>query len=296
MIARLFAFFLCLSLATAGPAQRVVSLPLATPWLGLPQIPVTLNGNVEGQFIVDTAASDTVLTDTMISRLGLTGQGAPAELAGATGNSSIHFYELTSIRLGPREYRALEAYSFPQLAAPVEADGLIGADILRRHVVEFDLPGQRLRLFDRHANFVRASGRWAVIPFYERADGLLLVPVSIGRVTMPALLDTGAVQNIVNHEAARRLGLRLFPDSDSREPITGASGHVQNMNQIEVSRFAVGDLAFGASRVGITDLAVFDTLDIGDGPAMLLSAQAFGDRRFIIDYPRNRLLIAREPG
>ena len=110
---------------------------------------------------------------------------------------------------------------------------------------------------------------------------------------MRVRLDTGAVQNIVNHEAARQIGLHLFPDSASREPITGASGHVQDMNQLEISHFRIGNLAFGNSRVGITDLTVFDTLDIGDEPAMLLSAKAFADRRFVIDYPRNRLLIER---
>jgi predicted aspartyl protease len=296
MIIRFLMLIVGLVVATASPAQRVTSLPLTAPWLGLPQIPVTLNGDVDALFIVDTAASETVLTDSIIARLGLSGRGEPAELSGATGNSAIKFYELASMRLGAREYLGLGAYSLPSLASPVESDGLIGADILRRHVVEFDLPSQRLRLFDGRTNFGQADGSWAIIPFHERADGLLIVPVSIGSVTMPALLDTGAVQNIVNHEAARQLGLRLFPDSESREAITGASGHVQDMNQLEVSRFRIGDLAFGTSRVGITDLAVFDTLNIGDGPAMLLSAEAFSDRRFIIDYPRNRLLIQRNPG
>lgn len=295
MMFRILSLLTLLCLATASPAQRVTSLPITTPWLGLPQVPVTLNSSVRAHFIVDTAASETLLTDRIIAELGLNGRGEPAELAGATGRSAILFYRLRSLRLGTREYRSLGAYSFPRLAAPVEADGLIGADVLRRHVVEFDMPGQRLRLFDHRTDFTRANDRWAVVPFHERADGLLIVPVSIGRITMPALLDTGAVQNIVNHEAARQLGLTLFPDSDSREPITGVSGHVQDMNQLEISRFRIGDFNFGASRVGITDLAVFDTLEISDGPAMLLSADALTDRRFIIDYPRNRLLIERNP-
>ena len=44
--------------------------------------------------------------------------------------------------------------------------------------------------------------------------------------------------------------------------------------------------------MGIADLAIFDTLEISDGPAMLLSADAFAGRRFIVDYPRNRILVA----
>jgi predicted aspartyl protease len=293
MFARLLALLVLLGLATAADAQRVTSLPLEAPWLGLPQVPVTLNDRVTGHFIVDTAASETLLTESMIALLGLRDTGEPAEVEGATGSSAIRFYRLASLSLGPRRFPRIGAYSFPRLAAPVEADGLIGADILRRHVVEFDMTGRRLRLFDPHTDFARAGGDWAVIPFYERPDGLILIEVSIGRVRMPALLDTGAVQNIVNREAARRIGIRLFPGSESREPITGASGHVQQMNQLTVSHFRIGGAQFGRSRLGITDLAIFDTLGIGDGPAMLLSAEALSSHRFVIDYPRNRLLIER---
>lgn len=57
---------------------------------------------------------------------------------------------------------------------------------------------------------------------------------------------------------------------------------VMVMNQLEISHFR------------ITDLAKFDTIKIGDGPAMLLSAEALAKRRFIIDYPRNRLLVERD--
>jgi predicted aspartyl protease len=293
MLARLSALVLALGLAASAQAQRVTSLPLDAPWLGLPQVPVTLNDRVTGRFIVDTAASETVLTDATIARLGIAGSGEPAEVEGATGSSAILFYRLASLRLGERRFQRIGAFGFPRLASPVEADGLIGADLLRRHVVEFDLARQRLRLFDPRTDFARSGADWAIIPFYERRDGLILIEVQIGRLRIPALLDTGAVQNIVNREAARQIGLRSFPGSEGSEPITGASGHVQDMTQLIVSQFSIGSARFGRSRLGVTDLAIFDTLGIGDGPAMLLSAEALSNHRFVIDYPRNRLLIER---
>ncbi len=293
MFLRLFLALTGLYAAIAAPAQAAV-LPLETPWLGLPQTEVVLNDRVTAQMIVDTAASGTMLSEDVVERLGLSRAGRSATIAGATGANRADYYRLRSLRLGPYLYRRLGAYGFPQLAAPVESDGLLGADILRRHVVEFDMPGRRLVLHGPRAD-IGGSNRaaWHMIPTSRRADGLMLVQARIGHVTMPALIDTGAVQSFINREAARRLGLRFVPESASIAPITGVSGHVQNMNQMEISRFSVGDVEFGASRMGVADLAIFDALEVGDGPAMMLSADVLSDRRFVLDYPRGRLLIER---
>ena len=57
--------------------------------------------------------------------------------------------------------------------------------------------------------------------------------------------------------------------------------------------FAIGEAGFGPSRLGVVDLAIFDTLGLDHGPAMILSAESLGEHRFVIDYPRSRLLIER---
>lgn len=289
MIARLIALLAALA---AVPLQAAVVLPVERPWLGLPQVEATLNGRVTGRFIVDTAASETVLTDRMIAQLGLR-RGEPARVTGTTGSASLERYRLAEIALGRRVYSDLGAYSFPRLSAPVGADGLIGADILRRQAVEFDLPQGRMILHDRDPDIVRPAGGWAEIPAIRQRNGFLLVEVRIGRVTMPALIDTGATQNFVNLPAARALNLRVLPDSESRTAVTGASGHVQVMNQFDLSGFEMGGLRFGASRLGVVDLELFDSLGLGRRPAMILSLEALADRRFVLDYPNGRILIAR---
>ena len=296
MIFRLLLWCALASLAVTAPAQRTTDLRIDRPWLGLPQVPVTLNNRVEANFIVDTAASETIMTDAVIARLRLRPTGEPAELSGATGSSSLAHYRLDSLQLGNRRYRQLGAYSFPPLAAPVETDGLLGTDVLRRHVVELDMPRGRMRLHGRRIDFLQFEGEgvWDAVPVLQRRDGFLIVNVRIGRLRIPALIDTGAVQNFVNEEAARQLGLRFVPDSASRTGITGASGHVQTMNQLELSGFSVGNTDFGPSRLGVTDLAIFETLGMAGRPAMILSAEVLADRRVILDYPRSRLLIERQ--
>lgn len=293
MFVRLLACLALFGLAAGAAAQPSSVLPLERPWLGLPQTNVVLNGHVAARMIVDTAASATVIGDDTIARLGLEGRGRPATVSGATGSNAAQYYRLRSLQLGPHLYRRIGAYGLPALAAPVEADGLLGADILRQHVVEFDMPGRRLIFHDPRTDVPALDGRiWDAIATGRRSDGFMLVEVSIGALTMPALIDTGAVQNFINREAARQLGLRFVPESDSIAPITGVSGHVQEINQLEISRFSIGEVEFGASRVGVADLAIFDALEL-DGPAMLLSAEVLADRRFVIDYPRSRLLIER---
>ena len=295
---RLLGFLLLLGLSAClgaqAPPPSSASLPVSRPWLGLPQVPVTVNGGYRANFIVDSAASGTVLTPRMIGRLGLEGRGERATVSGSTGNASSRFYRLSTLRVGPYLYRRVGAYGLPPDAAPVEADGLLGADTLRRHVVEFDMPRGRMTLHSRMTDLARQRG-WSIIPAGEQPNGFLIVQVRIGGLTMPAIVDTGAVQNFMNHEAARRLGLRFVPGSDSISPITGATGHIQEYNQLEVSRFSIGDIEFGASRMGVADLALFDAMELSGGPAMLLSAESLGNRRFVLDYPRDRLLIERAP-
>ena len=292
---RAFLCVLLLAQSAAAAGQRGTSLALDAPWYGLPQISVTLNDAVEGRFIVDTAASKTMLSRETVRRLGLDGRGTPARLNGSTGRTATQYHRLASLRLGMRDYRQLTAFEFPRQADIGPVDGLVGADILRDHVLEFDNRRGQFRLLDPRRDPAQGEDGWAIIPFHERADGLLIVEVTIGRVCMPALFDTGATQNIVNPAAARAIGLRLFPDSASRSAIGGASGHIREIHQVDISRLSVGDLAFGWTRIGVTDLAVFETLGIGDGPAMLLSAAMLADRRFIVDYPRDRLLVERSP-
>ncbi|QLC22704.1 hypothetical protein HFP51_11260 [Parasphingopyxis sp. CP4] len=292
VIAGLLAIIILLSVVAAGYSQRVTSMALSAPWHGLPQISVTLNDSVQGRFIVDTAASKTMLTRSMVGQLGLAGHGQPARMLGSTGSAAIEFFNLASLRIGAREFRQLGAYSLPGFAGSDHGDGLIGADILRQHVVDFDLPGNRLRLFAAETDFSSNGTDWVSIPFIERADGLLIVPVTVGRIEMPALFDTGAAHSIMNQAAAEQTGLQSYLATASRGAIGGASGHAVAMQQIRLDRFTVGGFAVDEARMGIADLAIFETLELGDGPAMLLSADAFAGRRFVVDYPRNRLLVA----
>ena len=279
-----------LALASAAPAETV--LPVTRPWFGLAQVPVTLNGRVEGSFVVDSAASETVLGDAMIARLGL-GPGESSQINGSTGSAPLRRYRLARLALGDRLYGDIGAYGFPPLAAPVEADGLIGADILRHSVVEFDLAQSRIVLYDRNDPVLAASGDWDAVPVFQRRDGFLIVEIAIGRRRIPALIDTGAVHNFANQAAARALGLHFVPGSASLAPITGASGDVQQMNALELSGFRIGDTDFGASQLGVVDLKIFDSLGFRGRPAMLLSLAALGGHRFVLDYPRSRLLIER---
>lgn len=291
----LIALAALIGLASAGHAQRVTELPIARPWLGLPQIPVTLNDGVTAHFIVDSAASQTMLSQATIERLRLRPSGLPAELRGATGNTPLDYYRLASLGLGNRRYRELGAFNLPRLASDVRADGLLGADVLRRNVAEFDMPAGRLRLHPRRTDFLRGDppGRWVNIPAWQRRDGFLIVEARIGGLTLPALIDTGAVQNYVNTAAARALDLEQLPESASETGVFGASGQVQVMNQLDLSGFAVGGAQFGPSRLGVADLALFESLGMAGSPAMILGIEALADRRFVLDYPRSRLLIAR---
>jgi hypothetical protein len=158
IITRGFLLALCAGLATTAPAQRFTSLAVERPWLGLPQVQVVLNGRVAGRFIVDSGASRTTVTSRMVSALGLTGQGDLARVNGTTGSTSTRLFRLDSLTLDRQVYRGLRAYAIPPSSQPMEFDGIVGADILRHHVAEFDLQRGLLSLHSPYADFPRAKG------------------------------------------------------------------------------------------------------------------------------------------
>lgn len=289
-LAPLLSLLGALFLAVPSPAQRPISVPVSREWRGLMQVPVTLNGHVPARFIVDTAATATLLSADTVSRLGLTGSGQPAYVEGATGGKALNHYRLRSLAVGGAVHRDIDAYDLPPIEARFEADGLLGADVLRRHVVIFDGPNRAMLLYPARFDPRGLAGEWSAVPARQRDNGVLIVAVRIGDATIPALVDTGAVHDFVNRPAAELLGLA---PTAAPEPIGGASGHIQAMIPVALPPFAIGEARFASSRAGIVDLAIFETLGLADGPAMILGAETLASRRFVIDYPRSRILIER---
>ncbi|MBE7158809.1 MAG: clan AA aspartic protease, partial [Rhodospirillales bacterium] len=128
--------------APAGPALCVPELAGEMPVVlrgNVPSVPVRINGQ-EATLVVDTGATDTVLTSEAVQRLGLAldyrGDVTVTGAGGSTRNFPVLIDSLTLGGVTLRDQRALVAGL--SLAGRGRVDGLLGGRQLRSFDVDLD--------------------------------------------------------------------------------------------------------------------------------------------------------------
>ena len=214
-------------LAAAG-TQVLADGPPITQLPSTEWIPFALEGRVmlvqarvndAGPFplILDTGATETVLTPPTALKAGVQGRGAAA--ARQTGVAG-------RVQLGGVTVKDLPVYIFdPPQALPLRLDqganygGILGVTFLRRFVTTLDYAGRRVR-FQAVEQFPPLSGAapspGVVIPFTTDL-GLIHVKGSVnGLGPLRLVVDTGSAEILIVPAAARRLGLKVIPHEQDR--------------------------------------------------------------------------------
>ena len=284
-------------MAIAALTTPLSAAPLASQPGGIVSTPVKINDQQTFEFIVDTGASQTVISGRLIDTLALTAfPGASEALMGATGAGRTEVYALSSVEIdGKRKglIRAIGQRAFPPLGT---AQGIIGADFLADHVVDFDFPRNELRLLE--ASEIPSTRGWRILPITFNRRAFPVLQGLIGGVPVTIILDTGAQLTIVNSAAASKLsqagdlGGAALPGH--RPQARGATGHAVSLQMRNFADFSVGDFKLDPQRIAVADLPVFNTLGLDETPAMILGIDKLRGLRMIVDYPRSRLLI--KPG
>jgi len=190
---------------SASPAWAAIPLDLAN---GRCVVSVLLNGR-PARMVLDTGAERTVVTPSTVQRLGLRKDiWVDSTMRGAGGmlethaNADVDWATIGGTALFQRP-------STPGLSLSVanfdlgDADGLLGADVLRHYALDLDFPRAQLTL--RPANqTVPRTGAVQLSPLH---GDLLLAPVQLDGHSLLALVDTGASVSLINARGLYRLGL-----------------------------------------------------------------------------------------
>jgi predicted aspartyl protease len=176
-------------------------------------VPAGINGRWVN-LVVDSGAERTTIAKTAAERLGL-----PEDSRYRTRSLGIGGQTITSdvildrLVLGgvrfPVERIAVGTFTL-QSPHGLNADGLLGADILLAFDIDIDVAAGTLTLY--RARQCSESGP----PWQEPADEItgiqtrkdrLLLPIELDGHTGMAILDTGAGRNVIGLDMARRMGL-----------------------------------------------------------------------------------------
>lgn len=272
----------------AGPWAVIVAFALSAgcpsgPWppplagvgevaitanLVLVQVPVAVDGH-GFQFIVDTGASVTSLTDATAAKAALRTEGQTTvngrhEAATAT----VARFELAGLEVrGP----PVAVFSLPVAnELTLGYAGILGLDVLGRYDTVIDLHRARLTLMHAGDAARRATDALAKLPLRYTRDGLVIVDVTFAGHAVPAILDTGAWRSMISPAA--------LPDRDAA---------------VITDELRAGDADLGLRSLVVGDHLVFARSGLAGRPAILLGVDVLERRQVVLAYRDRALYISK---
>jgi predicted aspartyl protease len=193
-------------------------------------VPAGINGQ-RVHLVVDSGAERTTISSAVADRLNLPHDARyKVQSIGVGGSTTSTDVTVERLVLGgvrfPVERIAVGTFNL-QSSRGLNADGLLGADILLAFDMDIDVPGGTLTLY-RSRVCPNVKPPWQepyieIIGVKARKDRLLL-PFVLDDVAGLALLDTGAQGNVLSISMAHRMGLTdqaLAADPPVRNTGTG---------------------------------------------------------------------------
>lgn len=255
-------------------------------------VPAGINGRPV-RLVVDTGAERTTIAEAAVARLGLPHDPRHATRSlGIGGASTTTDATVERLVLGgvnfPLQRIAVGTFSLRNDRG-LNADGLLGADVLLAFDLDVDVPGGKLTLY--HASRCPEGPPPWQAPAVEVAGvqarkDRLLVPFELDGAPGMAILDTGAQRNVLGVGMARRLNLdqqAMGGDPTIRQHGVGPAEVVARLHPFSLLR--VGPLE---QRSPV--LPVMET-EAGIGDA-LIGEQFLRGRRLWISFRNRRVFVS----
>ncbi len=286
-------------LATTADARTAAHRPdvielAAQSIQGVLAVPVVLGSRREAWFLVDTGAQLGMIARSVLSDWGLPADvGMPFDAAGAGGRAldQLRIVGLDRVAYGDRALsnHAVTVGDLRGLsgAGGRPIGGILGHPELTGYVVEFDVAAPAVRWYTADAFAARAEeGVWDALPAkFEReivpgaGPSQVLVSGTVDGAKGQLLLDTGCSRSAISADMATRAGWK----PTGEVTVMALDGPMQAWEG--TGRLQLGEVALdGVSLLVVPELASQDGR---------LCMDVFQQRRLVVDYPGQRVLMAR---
>lgn len=256
-------------------------------------VPAGINGQW-AKLVVDTGAERTTLSSKAAERLGLArDERFTTRSLGVGGITTSKDAKIDRLVLGgvrfPLQRLAVGDFNL-QNSRGLDADGLLGADILLAFDLDIDVPGGTLTLY--HATVCPAvKPPWPTpaveIPGISARKDRLLIPFTLDGTAGTAILDTGAQVNLVSGGMIRRMG--LSEQAFDGDPRVMQHGVGPNQVMARLHRFnllQIGPVAYQPSYMMVMPG------DAGFGDA-LLGEQFLAGRRVWLSFKSRQVYVSQ---
>lgn len=181
---------------------------------------VSINGQGPFRFLIDTGATQTVLTPKVATKLGL--QKIATNImfgVGGAGKVESPIYRADSLKVGDVTVKDLPLGTIANPLLELFLDGILGPTLLADFLITMDYPRNQIELSRK------APEGGTVIPAWF-LSGLLLIPADVnGKYKGNFLIDTGADSTLLAYSMANNLGVnKNTPGAALDLPIGGIGG------------------------------------------------------------------------
>jgi len=255
-----------------------------------------VNGEGPFRFAIDSAASISVIVES-------TAKAANVEintdrrvlLRGMTGSGTYPTATADQISIGGLTWvPPVLAWLPDNLPISKRMDGLLGTDFLGEYAVAYYAGERVMRFYPKQIVEGQGFRGWISVPLYkmhiEKGEATVYVfNVIISGERVPTILDIGADASLMNHRAARTIGVRTRRRTGGS--MTGATGPTISATELIFWEVWMGDHVWHRRNFLVADFPVFEALGLQRRPAAIAGIDLFRDHDFIIDFAGERLLV-----
>lgn len=282
------ALSLCSAAAKAIQAEAEASLRLDPQGRVLVDV-VAADGQAY-PFLLDTAASRTVVYRTFVSLLDLeASRGQSRRVITATGPREMQVYRVGKIHALGTAFDLKETVAFPDPRGR-GVYGILGIDIMHGRRLALGGDGARFLLEDDEDWLDDPS--WLVAEGRPVGYGSLAVTVTIAGVEIPAIVDTGAGATVLNRMAGAELKGKAGVEVGAGAASVSATAGSVAAEVLVVEHLTIGDWRKENQRLVVADLPVFSAFGAKHAPAMILGADVLlSAANMVIDFKAWRLCV-----
>jgi predicted aspartyl protease len=220
-------------------------------------IPVTIS-DTEEDFLLDTGASNSILTPKVATALNLQGESFPSELLSyfAVGEDcagmEAKLHQIPSLTVGEATVSGLSGLEVPATTIPSDRAGILGLDFLSSFDVTINPETATLQLLPPSQppkNAIALEGKMGIMTAQVRINNQ-------GPFTL--MLDTGASTSVVSQRVANLLSL---PSKEETVEVRGFCGK-QTGQLTQLSSLQIGEHQQNQVETVILDNTLLDLIGI----------------------------------
>lgn len=308
--------FLCLSACSTSPDVQTVSieemllssrttvLDYETSQGGLVILKLDLPETGSGKFILDTGATTSAIYRNAILPNTIIKNGGYVRIHDMNFSAPRPTIVIQSLFLGSTE---IENISFAILDQPKHSEtllnqtkGIIGLDILSAYKIVIDPSDQKISFIDPQSPPLIFDKTWSSIqlserPFNKDVLGLHFLELQVNGIDAFALVDTGSEFNVMNWNFRRLRKLRVRRKKLRKAwKVNGAIGEFRPAWAVVLEGIEFGNHAWSHQLFSVHHLALFDVVDLGDKPLMIVGMPFFRGKTILIDFENDVMWIKVE--